>query len=124
MERTCYAINEQMARAAKHLNSFSDYAAGSATTEYKKIVDRIYEVVERIKKEKPHLVEKAVNMADRYSRKLAGYYNDYYRNEVNCPSVMISGPANFLVRKKEKQMKDWEYLQSCAGKIEHLLTME
>lgn len=76
-------------------------------------------------------MEKVVNMADRNSRKLAGYYNDYYRNEASCPSVMISGPANFPARKKKKQnqrrdklMKDWEYLQSYAGKIEHLLTME
>jgi hypothetical protein len=80
---------------------------------------------------KPHLTEKAVKMADHYSRKLAEYYNNYYRNEASCPSVMISGPANFPVRKKEKQnrrreklMKDWEYLQSYAGKIEYLLTME
>lgn len=45
--------------------------------------------------------------------------------------MMISGPANFPARKKEKQnqrrdklMKDCEYLQSYAEKIEHLLTME
>ena len=44
---------------------------------------------------------------------------------------MIFGPPNFPVRKKENQnrrrdklMKDWEYLQSYAGKLEHLLTME
>ncbi len=77
MERTYYAINEQTARAAKHLNSFCDYTAESAIEEYKRKVDWIYDVVESIKKERPHLVEKAVNMADRYSRKLAGYYNDY-----------------------------------------------
>lgn len=41
MERTYYAINKQTARAAKHLNSFCDYTAGSATEEYKRKVDRI-----------------------------------------------------------------------------------
>ena len=87
--------------------------------------------MDRIKETKPHLTEKAVNMMDRYSRKLAEYYNNYYRNEASCPSVMISGPTNFPVRKKEKQnrcrdklRKDWEYLQSYVGKIEHLLMME
>jgi len=29
IERTYYAINEQTARAVKHLNSFRDYTAGS-----------------------------------------------------------------------------------------------
>ncbi|MBW4845493.1 MAG: hypothetical protein KZY87_07875 [Lachnospiraceae bacterium] len=131
MEQNYYTINEQTARTAKHINSLDDYVAGSATAEYKKYVDRIYAVVDQIKERKPHLTEKAVKMADRYSRKLAEYYNNYYRNEASCPSVMISGPANFPVRKKEKQnrrreklMKDWEYLQSYAGKIEYLLTME
>jgi hypothetical protein len=131
MEKTYYVINEQTARAAKHLNSFSEYVAGSATEEYKKNVDQIYSVVERIEEVKPHLTERAIGMADRYSRKLAGYYNDYYRNEASCPSVMISGPSNFPVRKKEKQNRrretlrnDWNYLTSYAEKIKNLLTMQ
>lgn len=131
MERNYYPINEGTARAAKYANSFSDYATGSATAEYKSYVDRIYDVVEQITEVKPHLAERAIGMADRYSRKLAQYYNDYYRNEASCPSVMISGPANFPVRKKEKQnsrretlMNDWNYLQSYADKIRNLLTMQ
>lgn len=131
MERTYHVINEQTARVANHLNSFSEYIAGSATEEYKTNVDQIYSVVERIEEVKPHLAEKAIGMADRYSRKLAEYYNNYYRNEASCPSVMISGPANFPVRKKEKQnrrretlMNDWHYLKSYADKIKNLLTMQ
>ncbi len=131
MERTYYSINEQTARTAKTLNSFSEYKEGSATAEYRHYVDKVYDVVERIAEEKPHLLEKAQRMAERYSRKLSIYYNDYYRNEASCPSIMISGGGNFPVRKKEKQNsrretlnKEWEYLVSYAGKIEHLLTME
>lgn len=41
MERIYYTINEQIARIAKHINSFDDYVAGSTTAEYKKNVDRI-----------------------------------------------------------------------------------
>lgn len=131
MERLYFGINEQTAKMAKSINSFSDYVIGSATQEYKQAVDCVYNVVERIAAQKPDLTEKAINMAERYSRKLAEYYNNYYRNEASCPSIMISGTANFPARKKEKQnsrrqtlMGDWEYLQLYAKKIENLLTMD
>lgn len=131
MERTYFSINEQTARVAKNINSFSEYKEGSATAEYRHYVDKVYEVVGRIAEEKPHLLEKAERMAGRYSRKLSIYFNDYYRNEASCPSIMISGGGNFPVRKKEKQNsrretlhKEWEYLESYARKIENLLTMK
>ena len=131
MERAYFSINEQTARTAKNVNSFYEYKEGSATAEYRHYVDKVYDVVERIAEERPHLLEKAERMAERYSRKLSIYYNDYYRNEASCPSIMISGGGNFPVRKKEKQnsrietlCKEWEYLQSYAGKIENLLTMK
>lgn len=131
MERTYYSINEQTARAANYVNSFSEYKEGSATAKYRHNVDKVYDVVERIAEEKPHLLERAMRMAERYSRKLSIYYNDYYRNEASCPSILISGGGNFPVKKKEKQNsrrdslhKEWEYLDSYANKIGHLLTME
>lgn len=131
MERTYYTINELTAKVAKEINSFSGYAEGSATREYQAKVNKVYDIVERIEKEKPHLLEKAERMAERYSRKLAEHLNAYYRNEASCPSVMISGAGNFPVRKKQKQnsrretlMSEWNYLESYAKKIEHLLTME
>lgn len=131
MERTYYSINEKMAWAANNANSMRDYKEGSATAEYKNYVNKVYECVEQIAEEKPHLLEKAIRMAERYSRKLSIYYNDYYRNEAACPSILISGAGNFPVRKKEKQNsrrdtlhKEWEYLESYARKIENLLTMK
>lgn len=126
-----YEIDEQTAKLANDINSFSDYTAGSATKEYRSYVDKVYETVERIKEEKPNLAEKAESMAERYSRKLAEYYNAYYRIEASCPSVMIVGSSNFPVKKKNKQnnrretlMKDWEYLLDYVSKIENLLTMK
>ena len=131
IERKYFHINEGMARAAKNANSFSDYVEGSATAEYKSCVDRVYDVVDRIAEEKPNLLERATGKAERYSRKLAEYYNDYYRNEASCPSILISGGGNFPTRKKEKQNsrrdtlhKEWQYLEGYAQKITHLLTME
>ena len=131
MERLFFTINELTARAAKEANSMSGYVDGSATSEYQSMVNRVYDTVEKIEEKKPNLAEKAQRMAERYSRKLAEYFNAYYRNEASCPSILISGGGNFPVRKKEKQtsrretlMNDWKYLESYAAKIEHLLTME
>lgn len=44
-----YEINEDAARRAKDLNSFSEYKPGSATAEYKMMVDRAAEVAENQK---------------------------------------------------------------------------
>lgn len=103
IERKYFHINEGMARAAKNANSFSDYVEGSATAEYKSYVDRVYDVVDRIAEEKPNLLERATGKAERYSRKLAEYYNNYYRNEASCPSVLISGGSNFPTRKRKSR---------------------
>lgn len=131
MERVYFSINEQMARAAKNANSFGDYVDGSATVEYRAYVDRVYNVVDRIAEEKPDLLERAISKAEWYSRKLAEYYNDYYRNEASCPSILISGGSNFPTKKKEKQNsrrdtlhKEWQYLEGYAQKITRLLAME
>lgn len=130
-ERIYYPINETMARAANDANSMRDYKAGSATQEYRGYVDRVYEIVDRIAEEKPDLLDRAVSMAGRYARKLAEYYNSYYRNEASCPSILVSGGGNFPVGKKNKQnsrrdslRSDWDYLAEYASKIENLLTQK
>lgn len=126
-----YQIDEKMAKAANDANSMRDYRAGSATEEYKLYVDHVYEIVDKIARTRPHLLERAEGMADRYARKLAENYNAYYRNEASCPSILISGGSNFPVRKKERQnsrrgtlMNEWRYLEKYAEKIENLLTLE
>ena len=45
-----YTINEDAARRAKDMNSFSDYKPVSATAEYRKCVDKAVEIAERQKK--------------------------------------------------------------------------
>ena len=57
-----------MARAANDANSMSDYKQGSATEEYRKRVESVYAVVEKIKQKRPNLAEKAERMAGRYSK--------------------------------------------------------
>lgn len=130
-ERIYYPINEESAYAANMVNSFREYKNGSATETYLHYCDKVYDILDKIRESKPSLADRAEKMADYYCRKLAEYYNDYYRNEASCPSIMISGGSNFPVRKKEKQNsrreslhKTWIYLDGYAKKIEHLLTQE
>ncbi len=128
MKRKYYEINEQIARTAKSINSFSDYKAGQATENYKYYCDKIYDTLEKIKVEKPKIYKRAEILVDKYCKKLAEYFNDYYKNEASCPSILITGAGNFPVKKKniqnskrEKLYETWKYLEEQADKINRLL---
>ena len=81
-----YEINEQTARRANDVNSMSDYRPGSATEEYRAAVDKAAALVQARKaKISPYYHDKLDALLDRYARRLADYYNAYYRNESACP---------------------------------------
>ena len=68
--------------------------------------------------------EKIDRLLDTYARKLAENLNHGYAIAARCPSVLIAGPANFPVRKKEKQnraadanMKEWQEIQGILARI-------
>lgn len=99
-----YPINEEAARRAKDANSFYDYVPGSATAAYQAMVDEAYKLGEAQKgRVDPLYHEKIDALLDRYARKLADNLNQRNIIDARVPSVMIAGPANFPVRKKEKQ---------------------
>lgn len=119
-----HEINEDLAKQAKAMWSFTDYVDGSATAEYKALVDKAYELVEECPE---HVKEKAKYYAELFARKLAENINKQHSIDIQCPSVMISGASNFPVRKKEKQVaslgknfKDREYIMEYLTKIENL----
>jgi len=129
MDKTYYAINENTARIAKEVNSFSSYKENEATNEYKATVDKVWAIVEEVAEKKPQYLDKAQYMADRFAKKYANYLNDYYRNEASCPSVLICGPANFPTKKKDRQNSRretlngvYKYLMAYVDKIENLIT--
>lgn len=93
------------------------------------MVDEVFELADKVAERKPEEAEKAYRLADHYAKKLADYYNKDNEITCRCPSVMIAGPANFPVRKKEKQNQTWgrnhENYQKCEQlkeKIKNLLT--
>lgn len=122
---TYYTINESMARRAKEMMSYSDYKEGSATADYRAQVDRAVEIAERQKRRvDPMYHEKIDHLLDLYARKLAENLSKHYEIMTRCPSVMIAGPANFPVRKKEKQnaaddknMREYQEIQGILDKI-------
>ena len=120
-----YPINETAARRAKEMNSFSDYREGSATAEYRAMVDKAAAVAEHQKaRVDPMYHEKIDHLLDTYARKLAENMNQGFAIDARVPSVMIAGPANFSVRQKEKQnrardgnMEEWRHIQGLLDKI-------
>lgn len=122
---TYYPINEDAARRAKNMNSFSDYKEGSATASYRKAVDEAAALAERQKaRVDPMYHEKIDRLLDLYARKLAENMNAGFSINARCPSILISGGSNFPVRKKEKQnaardrnMAEWRRIQGLLDKI-------
>lgn len=121
MERTYYPINEKEAKTAHSMMSFTDYQTGSKTTEYKSYVDQAYDLADSIAKSKPDCFERVYNMADKYSKKMAEYFNKDFRIGCMCPSVMISGAGNFPVKKKEKQIQAWENNHKFFNEVQEIL---
>ena len=120
-----YPINEGAAHRAKEMNSFSDYKEGSATAEYRAMVDKAAAIAEQQKSRvDPMYHEKIDHLLDTYARKLAENMNQGFAIDARVPSVMIAGPANFPVGKKEKQnrardsnMEEWRHIQGLLDKI-------
>ena len=122
---TYYPIDEAAARRAKEMNSFSDYNPGSATESYRRSVDEAAAIAEAQKAQvDPMYHEKIDRLLDVYARKLAENINQSHAIAARCPSILIAGPANFPVRKKEKQnqaadanMAEWNRIHGLLDKI-------
>ena len=120
-----YPINEAAAKRAKEMNSFSDYTPGSATLEYKSLVDQAAEIAENQKKRvDPSFHGKIDALLDAYSKKLAANMNNGFAIDSRVPSVLIAGGSNFPTRKKEKQNAardknygEWKEIQGLLEKI-------
>ena len=120
-----YPIHEEAARRANDANSFRDYVPGSATAEYRRMVDHAAELAQAQKgRVDPMYHERIDTLLDTYARCLAENMNKHYDIEARVPSVMIAGSSNFPVRKKEKQnaardrnMQEWQDVQGLLDKI-------
>lgn len=128
MKRKYFTINEQQAKTAKGMWSFSDYVIGTETEAYKKKVDEIYNLAERVIKEKPDQEERVIRIIERFAKNYAENINRSFSIEIMCPSVMISGASNFPIRKKEKQnsardrnLERYKEIMSAFDKLNNIL---
>lgn len=127
-ERKYFHINESSARTAHNMMSMRDYSEGSTTAGYRSEVDKAYDIADKVAEKKAEEAERVYRLAERYSKKMAEYYNKESSIGMMCPSVMISGAGNFPVKKKERQLAAWErnhefyqYVQGILAKIENIL---
>lgn len=120
-----HEINETAARRAKEANSYGDYKAGSKTAEYRSMVDAAKEIAEKQKQcVDPMHHDKIDRLLARYCAKLAANFNKGSEIDARVPSILVAGPSNFPVRKKEKQnaardrnMEDYQKIQGILDKI-------
>lgn len=108
MERVYYSINESLAKTAHDMMSMRDYEKDSKTKEYRSYVDKAYDLADKIVAERPFQAERLYSMAERYSRRMAEYFNRDSKIGCMCPSILISGGGNFPVKKKERQVQAWD----------------
>lgn len=104
MEKIYYEINEEMARQAKAMHSMDDYIANSETESYRKVVDEVHEIGQAAKERTIEDKHEYIDyLCDKFAKKYAEYVNKGLSIKMQCPSVLVCGPANFPTRKKEKQ---------------------
>jgi hypothetical protein len=123
-----YPINEEAAKYAQSMWSFSDYITGNETAVYRREVDKAYLLAAQVAEKRPEKAADAYSLAAKFSRKYADWKNTGFQIELMCPSVMISGASNFPIRKKEKQnkrrdkhMEEYNYIMGIQTRIENML---
>lgn len=118
-------INEENARIAKQLSSFSDYVEGSATASYNAQCAEAAAILEKVKAKcaTDEQRERAEYLYNRYCSVLAEAINRDNEIGTRCPSVLICGAGNFPTRKKEKQIAAWDKNMENFRKADHYLDM-
>lgn len=118
-------INESTARLAKQMRSFDDYKEGSATASYNAQCAEAAAILEKVKAKcaTDEQRERAEYLYNRYCSILADAINRDNEIGTRCPSVLICGPANFPVRKKEKQVAAWDKNMENFRRADHYLDM-
>lgn len=121
MERIYFDINEKMAGYARSMWSFSEYKPGSTTEEYKSYVNEAYNLADEVAAKDEKAGVRAYAVAERYSKRMAEYFNRDISINLMCPSVMICGPANFPVKKKNRQIAAFDSNREFFNETQKLL---
>ena len=105
MSANYYPINEDLARRAKEMNSFSDYVPGSAIQSYRAEVDEAAALAERQKQRvDPIHHDKIDSLLDAFARKLADNINR--RNEI----ATCQRRCDFVVFRRTGYVEKWRVM--------------
>ena len=121
MERVYFPINEKMAGHARSMWSFSEYRPGATTEEYKFYVNEAYDLADEAAAKDEKAGVRAYAVAERYSKRMAEYFNRDISINLMCPSVMICGPAKFPVKKKNRQIAAFDSNREFFNETQKLL---
>ena len=121
MERVYFPINEKDAAHARSMWSFTSYESGSTTEEYKSYVNEAYNLADEVAAKDEKAGVRAYAVAERYSKRMAEYFNRDISINLMCPSVMICGPANFPVKKKNRQIAAFDSNMEFFNETQKLL---
>ena len=102
-----YPIDEEAVKRAQAMWSFREYVTGTKTKEYQRLVDEAYQLADDVAGRYPDRAESVYILADKYAKKLADNFNKDSHINLRCPSVLIAGPANFPLRKKNSRSGHW-----------------
>jgi hypothetical protein len=117
-----HTIDEENAQRAKHSNSFYEYKEGSATAEYRSMVDRAVQIAISQKSMVDAMYHMKIdNLLERYCYRLAKNFNESFIVEARVPSVLIAEPSNFPNGKKDKQNQTRKRIMVEYGEIQGLL---
>ena len=105
-----YKIDENLAKKSKEMSSYDDYQRGSATQQYKNVVDDIlaYAEEQKGKVKNQEAIKKIDNLVGRFTKQYADWINKYNKINCYCPSILITGGSNFPTKKKERQNAMWD----------------
>lgn len=119
-KRVYFTINEESAQEAHTMMSVHKYAECSTTKAYQAEVDKVYEMADAVAEKQPTEADRAYELAERYSKKLAEYFNKKSSIGMICPSILVSGGANFPVKKKQKQVEALDRNQLFYAQIQEI----
>jgi len=127
------SLDMRQARIAHSMNSMGEFRSEEVEQGYSGEVAGIVDLGEERKKQLLERnqgievlleIEEIDRLVSSYKSRLLSWYNKGFAIESRCPSVLISGPSNFPIKKKEKQnsmrdkhMEDYADIKHIADRI-------
>ena len=102
--RFYYHIDEELARRGLESYSWSSYQPGSATANYRRTVDQVYDMAEEAKRTaRPALHDEIDSLARQFAERYGRWVNTKNSIDASNVSPMIAGGSRYNYKKRDKQ---------------------